>query len=198
VRKRIGTKHLSNSDKSELTKEICWQIEKTGAVGETLLHICMLTGNFEIAKRLLMHHPKMINDIYLSEDYYGENALHMAIVAEDPSMVKFLLKNGADVHQSACGKFFCPDDQKNSLEHSLSDDYPIFPVDTNYIGNAYFGGYPLSFAAILNQEVSVRLLIDNGSDVNKQDFNGNTVLHMLVINDNLVINLINIYFFLVL
>ena len=133
-----------------------------------------------------MYHPKMINDIYLSEDYYGENALHMAIVAEDPIMTKHLLLNGADVHQIATGKFFCPDDQKSSQAHSLADDIPIFSIDTNYMGNAYFGGFPLSFAAILNQHEIVRLLIAMGADVNKQDFNGNTVLHMLVINDNLV------------
>ena len=53
------------------------------------------------------------------------------------------------------------------------------------MGNAYLGEYPLSFAAVTNQPDCVRLLIAGGADPNKQDFNGNTVLHMLVINDNL-------------
>ena len=164
-----------------------------GAVGETLLHICMLTGNIELAKRLLMYHPKMVNDIYLSETYFGENALHMAIVAEDVLMVKFLLLKGADFHQRACGHFFVPDDQKQNQVNVLNDEIPIFSVDTNYVGNAYFGEYPLSFAAILNQKECVRLLIAMGADPNKQDFNGNTVLHMLVIYDNLVNFLIKRY-----
>ena len=115
----------------------------------------------------------------------------MAIVSEDPSMVKFLLSNGANVHQRANGKFFCPDDQKNNKELSILQEVPIFPVNTNYVGYAYFGEYPLSFAAILNQEECVRLLIAFGADLNKQDFNGNTVLHMLVINNNLVRILLN-------
>ena len=110
----------------------------------------------------------------------------MAIVSEDPCMVKFLLLHGADVHEKCCGKFFCPEDQKNNQEHSIAQYSPIFSVNTNYMGYAYFGEYPLSFAAILNQEECVRLLIASGSDPNKQDFNGNTVLHMLVINNNLV------------
>lgn len=109
----------------------------------------------------------------------------MAIVSEDPLMVKFLLSNGADVHQRCNGKFFCPDDQKNNKELSIYQEVPIFPVNTNYVGYAYFGEYPLSFAAILNQEECVRLLIAYGADPNKQDFNGNTVLHMLVINNNM-------------
>ena len=176
------------------TKEICFDIDKSGAVGETLLHLCMLNGAplyIDLAKRLIKHFPKMVNDIYLSEDYFGEAALHMAIVSEDASMVKFLLSNGADVHQRCNGKFFCPDDQKNDKELSIYQEAPIFPVNTNYIGYAYFGEYPLSFAAILNQKECVRLLMAFGADPNKQDFNGNTVLHMLVINNNLVSILIN-------
>lgn len=110
----------------------------------------------------------------------------MAIVSEDPSMVKYLLVNGADVHARCCGKFFCPEDQKNNQEHSVVQEIPIFPVNTTYMGYAYFGEYPLSFAAILNQEECIRLLMASGADPNKQDFNGNTVLHMLVINNNLV------------
>ena len=39
-------------------------------------------------QRLLKHYPLLLNDIYLSEEYYGENVLHMAAVAEDPSIVK--------------------------------------------------------------------------------------------------------------
>jgi transient receptor potential cation channel subfamily V protein 5 len=110
----------------------------------------------------------------------------MAIVSEDPVMVKFLLSNGANVHQRCNGKFFCPEDQKNNQTHIIYQEEPIVPVNTNYIGYAYFGEYPLSFAAILNQEECVRLLLRFGADPNKQDFNGNTVLHMLVINNNLV------------
>ena len=63
------------------------------------------------------------------------------------------------------------------------------PVNTNYVGNAYFGEYPLTFAAILNQPESLRLLIAHKADPNKQDFNGNTVLHLLVIYDNLEVNI---------
>jgi transient receptor potential cation channel subfamily V protein 5 len=49
--------------------------------------------------RMLKWFPKLLNDIYLSEEYYGENVLHMCCVAEDASLVKWLLDIGADIHR---------------------------------------------------------------------------------------------------
>lgn len=91
---------------------------------------------------------------------------------------------GADVNGRCCGRFFCPDDQKNNRKETILNEYPFLPVKTNYKGLSYFGEYPLSFAAVLNQQESVRLLLAHGADPNLQDSNGNTVLHMLVINDD--------------
>jgi transient receptor potential cation channel subfamily V protein 5 len=116
----------------------------------------------------------------------GENALHMAIVAENVSLVSYLLQCGANVHQRCTGKFFCCDDQKPFRVDYLEAEHPSLPVNTNYKGYSYFGEYPLSFAAILNQRESIRLLIARGADPNLQDTNGNTALHMLVINNNIV------------
>lgn len=50
----------------------------------------------------------------------------------------------------------------------------------------YWGEYPLSFAACLGQEECYRLILAKGADPDRQDTNGNTVLHMLVIYEKLV------------
>ena len=92
---------------------------------------------------------------------------------------------GANVHQRCTGKFFTCDDQKPGRVDYLETEHCFVPTDTNYRGYAYFGEYPLSFAAILNQVECIRMLMAKGADPNLQDSNGNTVLHMLVINNNM-------------
>lgn len=109
---------------------------------------------------------------------------------EDIEMVRVLLKHGANVHQRCTGRFFCPDDQKFKLRNTIHKEHPIFPVETNYQGFLYFGELPLTFAALVNQLDIVQELIRHGAKMNKTDSNGNTVLHMLVIHNNLV----NLYY----
>ena len=53
-------------------------------------------------------------------------------------------------------------------------------------GFAYYGEYPLAFAACFGHEEIYDYLVDHGADPNVQDSYGNTVLHMLVINNKIV------------
>ena len=56
-------------------REQCWRLDTRGTVGETILHLCMLSAtqiHFDLAKRLIQFFPKMINDIYVGEEYYGK------------------------------------------------------------------------------------------------------------------------------
>lgn len=57
---------------------------------------------------------------------------------------------------------------------------------TDYEGLAYFGEYPISWAACCNNEAAYNLLIDRGADPNSQDTFGNMVLHMVVVCNKLV------------
>jgi ankyrin repeat protein len=53
-------------------------------------------------------------------------------------------------------------------------------------GYAYYGEYPLAFAACFGHEEIYDYLIEHGADPNMQDSYGNTVLHMLVISNQIV------------
>ncbi|CAF3827144.1 unnamed protein product [Rotaria sordida] len=130
----------------EETKHVCWDLDQRGGVGEQILHVCFLSSSpvhTALAKRLLRHYPKMIDDLYMGDEYY--------------------------------------EDQKSSRVDNVTKECPDVSVATDYVGFCYFGEYPLSFAAVLQQEESVRLLTAKGADTNCQDSNGNTALHMCVI-----------------
>ncbi len=190
----VNLTKMAERTRASFTKFACFDLKKRGAFGETLLHLCLENPSYAhiaLAKRIIMFYPKCINDVYIRNEYYGQTALHLAIVNEDVNMVKFLLANDADVHQRCCGRFFAPNDQKNERKESYFGECPKVSIKTNYEGWCYYGEYPLSFAAVLNQEEIIHLLISKNADINKQDSNGNTVLHLLVITDNLVI----IFFF---
>ncbi|KAJ8961285.1 hypothetical protein NQ318_008970 [Aromia moschata] len=171
-----------------LYRHVCWKLKERGAVGETILHLCLLNAtslHADIAKRLLRFYPKLINDIYISDEYYGENVLHIAIVNEDPSMVKFLLDANVNFQERCFGNFMCPEDQKSSRTDSVDHEWVNVCPETNYEGYVYWGEYPLTFAACLGQEECFRLMLSRGADPNARDTNGNTVLHLLVIYQKL-------------
>ncbi|XP_035674128.1 transient receptor potential cation channel subfamily V member 5-like [Branchiostoma floridae] len=167
-------------------REVCWDLEKRGSVGETILHLCFLNGtqvHNELAKKLVDVFPKLVNDIYVSEEYYGEAPLHMAIVGEDLEMVKYFVNHGAIVTERCCGNFFCPEDQKGTREDCLDHEWVKVSLETNYEGYTYWGEYPLSFAACLEQKEMFNLLRKAGANPNLADNNGNTVLHHMVIQN---------------
>lgn len=58
----------------------------------------------------------------------------MAIVNEDPVMVKFLLDHGANYKERAIGNFFNPEDQKVSRTDSLEHEWVDLCVKTDYKG----------------------------------------------------------------
>lgn len=115
----------------------------------------------------------------------GENVLHIAVVNEDPAMVKYMLNAGANVDQRCCGNFMCPEDQKSGRYDKMDDEHVGVNLLTNYQGYVYWGEYPLSMAACLGQDECYRLVLAKGADPNAQDTNGNTCLHMMVIYEKL-------------
>ncbi|GMT06183.1 hypothetical protein PENTCL1PPCAC_28357, partial [Pristionchus entomophagus] len=170
-------------------REIAWKLEERGSMGETLVGVCLLNGSdihTKLAIKLMDEFPKLLNDISISEDYYGLSPLHQAIINQDVPLVALLLKRGADVNQRCFGAYFCADDQKGNRTDSLEHEWvELNCTSTNYTGTMYFGEFPLSFAACMNHPDCMRLLHAYKANVNAQDTNGNTVLHMCVIHENL-------------
>ncbi|TMS37341.1 hypothetical protein L596_004294 [Steinernema carpocapsae] len=100
---------------------------------------------------------------------FGQSALHLAIVHDDYETVQLLLSKDADVNARARGNFFLPEESKGG---KMMD----------YQGYAYYGEYPLAFAACFGNKDIYDLLIQHKADPDLQDVYGNTILHMCVIN----------------
>ncbi|CAD5205850.1 unnamed protein product [Bursaphelenchus okinawaensis] len=169
-------------------REIAWKYESRGSMGETIVGCCLMQASLVhnlLALRLMTMYPPLINDIYISEDYYGLAPIHQAIVNDDSKMLYFLITHGADINQRCYGAFFCPHDQVSSRTDSLEHEYVDVDVETDYQNRMYFGEYPLAFAACVNQIDCFKLLRAKKADPNRQDTNGNTVLHMTVIHENI-------------
>ena len=61
----------------------------------------------------------------------------MSVVAEDPTMVKYLLDQGVElkfIHEKCYGNFFCPEDQKASRNDSLTHEEVDVCLKSNYQG----------------------------------------------------------------
>ncbi|XP_024613842.1 transient receptor potential cation channel subfamily V member 5 [Neophocaena asiaeorientalis asiaeorientalis] len=118
-----------------------------GALGETALHVAALYDNLEAAMVLMEAAPELVKEPTICEPFVGQTALHMAVMNQNVNLVKALLAHGASVSARAVGSAFC------LSPHNL----------------LYFGEHPLSFAACMGSEETVRLLIEHGADIRAQD-----------------------------
>ena len=97
-------------------------------------HSCYIHILAILLIRLLRVFPALIHDIYLDDEYYGENVLHMAIANEDPQMVRFLISQGVGVQERASGALFSPADQKMSRRDITNDLSVEVQTKTDYKG----------------------------------------------------------------
>ena len=158
--------------------KVKWKLDRRGAIGETPIHLLFLNGtetHIAVAEALLEKYPELAMDFYEGVEYYGETCLHFAIIQNNIKAVRILLNTGeVDLHARARGKFFVPVDIKRG---------DIKLRKRKFEGYAYYGEYPLSFAASIGNQKIYDLLIERGCDSSKADRFGNGVLHLAVIHN---------------
>ena len=126
------------------------------------LHMCFVYGSpahHVMADHIMERYPELVCDQYEGTEYTGETILHIAIVNQQEAIVRNLLSiNKHLLTLRAVGKFF-------------QQGQPC-----------YYGEYPLFFAACTNQPNMVRMLLEAGADLNEEDSNGNSILHLCVVH----------------
>ncbi|XP_026226312.1 transient receptor potential cation channel subfamily V member 6 [Anabas testudineus] len=138
-------------------------IFERGALGETALHVAVMNDNLGAAIALMDGAPELINEPMTSELFQGVTPLHIAVVNQNINLVQHLIKRGGDVATPrVTGLYF----------------------RKRIGGLIYFGEHILSFAACAGNQEIISMLLDAGASTRVQDYRGNTVLHILVLQPN--------------
>jgi len=114
------------------------------------------------------------------------NALHLAVLKKDVTMVKMLIKyiknidartnHGSTALHYACN-FQLTEIVKILLENGASQN--IIELEYDF--------YPIFYAVVQNNVTITKLLIDYGTNPNHQDYVGNTVIHYAIMNNDVEI-----------
>ncbi|XP_067332747.1 transient receptor potential cation channel subfamily V member 6-like isoform X1 [Channa argus] len=131
-----------------------------GSFGETALHVAVMNENLEAAVALMDGAPELINEPMTSDLFQGLTPLHIAVINQNTSLVQHLISRGADVATPrVTGLYFRK--RKGGL--------------------IYYGEHILSFAACTGNKDIISKLINAGASTRVQDYKGNTLLHILVL-----------------
>lgn len=158
--------------------EACWRMQYRGSLGESLLHILIICDTLvhtKIARILLKVFPKVALDMIEGEEYLGATGLHLAIAYNNDEVAEAIIACGVNIHIRARGTFFLPTDQQHDRPTKV----------TNFEGLAYLGEYALAWAACNSNEGIYNLLLTKGADPDAPDRFGNTVLHMVVVQNQM-------------
>uniref|UniRef100_A0A673AFV6 Transient receptor potential cation channel, subfamily V, member 6 n=1 Tax=Sphaeramia orbicularis TaxID=375764 RepID=A0A673AFV6_9TELE len=138
-------------------------IFERGSLGETALHVAVMNDNLEAAVALMDGAPELINEPMTSELFQGVTPLHIAVVNQNVNLVHHLISRGGDVATPrVTGLYF----------------------RKRIGGLIYYGEHHSSFAACAGNEDIISMVIDAGASTRVQDYRGNTVLHILVLQPN--------------
>uniref|UniRef100_A0A665W7S9 Transient receptor potential cation channel, subfamily V, member 6 n=1 Tax=Echeneis naucrates TaxID=173247 RepID=A0A665W7S9_ECHNA len=161
-----ASKHNSVGCIKKLLSSASTNIFERGALGETALHVAVMNDNLEAAVALMDGAPELINEPMTSELFQGVTPLHIAVVNQNTNLVYHLISRGGDVvTPRVTGLYF----------------------RKRIGGLMYYGEHILSFAACAGNEDIISMVIDAGASTRVQDYRGNTVLHVLVLQPNKMI-----------
>ena len=138
--------------------------------GVTALFYASIEGSLE-SVQILVNAGVDVNLLHKN----GDSALSNATCKGNLEMVKFLIENGADIEKCGCisstnacilGKF-------EIMEYLIEQGIKINIIDTSNEGKT-----PLHHAVQYGFLNIIKLLLDNGAEINLKDYYGNTAFDL--------------------
>ena len=126
------------------------------------LDMAMYQSHHEIAHKLI---EMKISDLILHKGKYDANCLHLAILQNKPDLVKSCIHN-------------LTESERPKLLHAEAQDKLVFSL---YGSTTVKARLPLNMAVLVGNEEIVDLLIQSGTELDKQDSEGYSVLHTIVL-----------------
>ncbi|XP_020297141.1 uncharacterized protein LOC109861755 isoform X3 [Pseudomyrmex gracilis] len=155
----------------------------TDKFDNTPLHFAVLNGDIEIVKMLLDRRAN-VN----ATTWQGTTPLHYAIENKKIEIAELLLNHGANVNASTKnGITFHSAAEKRYLqidEHLVN--HGIY-INSTYIYSFTPGNTPLFLAVKRGHVDAVKMLMDRGSNVNAETWNGTTLLHYAIVTNEIKI-----------
>ena len=149
--------------------------------GEGPLHLAVERGDYVIVELLLKNGAdRFVNAL----DYLSKTPLHYCLSTNgNSSIVELLLNHGADLYaRDSCNRTSISYAAQNGNINAIN--ILIQRMDTNQIPDminckSNWGWSPLLYAVKINKELTA-LLLKNGADVNAENLDGSTALHLAV------------------
>ena len=137
------------------------------------IHLAIQNGETEFIEKLVYYNclPGNINAL----DDSGLSPLHVAVMNKHEKIVELLLKNGADVNKETNEKAILPEIKELLIEFEPhSKFYELFDC------SLYTKLTPLHLATITGCLNVVRLLIENGANINTENDQGLRPIHSAI------------------
>jgi len=147
------------------------------------LHIACAQGHLAIVRLLIRQYPDSVHN----KDKRGRTPLHVASRAGSSHIVQLLLEAGSYVDAQDCYRqtplcLATSPEATRALIHAGADiDYQI----PSWISSAMLRSKsPLHCVAARGEQELIDVLVENGADLDIQDDQGNTPLHVLALRDS--------------
>lgn len=164
--------------------EIIKYFIEQGADIPELLRYAIMNDNWDLTKYLIDTQPERVNE---SDNPDGYFPLYDAVLKNNLEIIKLLLAKGADINKRTKSGYSSLELAVRHENIEIAEFLIKNGIDVNTVEED-FGHSPLYKAAITNNDLHmVKLLVENGANINQKDKYGESILYEATAYENIEI-----------